>query len=246
MCILILGGIIFVLAGCQASGEAEDSDYQIVVQDYAELILKQDELSGVYDEALDVVGAYLDGDVELSAAEEQVKESINVLNDYIDTYTEYELTDEVTESLDLCDINAQEYKLVNNMAILDVEEYVTYLGTLYPYLSYESEEYTQTDELSCRYKLVVAEQELNKLYTYCSINYWFAPWEDDMLVYVEDEILSQLESIDIEDYSWENDRDSVETKGEKYLLELEEVIEELAGLVGEQQEALYEMEAGSY
>lgn len=246
MSILLLGGIILVSAGCQASGEAEESDYQMVVQDYAELILKQDELSGVYDVALDAVGSYLDGDEELGAAEQQVEEAINVLNDYIDTYIEYELTDEVTESLGLCDINAQEYKWVNNVAILDVEDYMTYLGTLYLYLSYETEEYTQTEALSYRYELLVTEQELNKLYTYCSINYWFAPWEDDMLVYVEDEILSQLESIDIEDYSWENDRDSVETKGEKYMLEMEEVKEKYAELVGEQQEVLYEMEAGSY
>ena len=98
------------------------------------------------------------------------------------------------------------------------------------------------EELEFVWERQSAIQELNRDYYGCTVNYWFAEWEEDTLPYIQEKLLDQFQSFRTENMNWETSRGAVEEKMGIYLNQAEEELNLWTEYLGEKQEELYQME----
>ena len=102
--------VCILFAGCGKS-KAQMESYQKIVDDYAVLILKEDEDSKAYDDALSAVGTYLEQRDEnvLNDAKTKVRETKESMEEASERIASYEMEDPFEELLTEYQIAPEEY-----------------------------------------------------------------------------------------------------------------------------------------
>ena len=106
----------------ESSSVSAQEDYQTIVEDYKELFLPLDQINYQYDCALETVGDYIGGKVNLSETEEKVNDTLSIIMEEKEkNYSYRKLEDEQISLLEEYGINAEEYETFGNSLR---EEYV--------------------------------------------------------------------------------------------------------------------------
>lgn len=233
-----------LLAGCKNKEQVGKEDYEIIVDDYAKILLLQDSDSADYDRALEAVGSYLkEPDEEtLKTARSFVQETVSQMEETSSEITSYEITEDFSDLLKEHGIEPEEYMMNADARPEELADYISTLQTLEEYLGYEETDDLTRSDLSEQYEMAVRVQEIMKNYNYCGINYWFAGWEEEAVSYVKQQVQDKLASFYAGQEAWQDDRDAVEQRMMIYLNELEELLEEWADRIGERQDEQYQLQ----
>lgn len=119
------------LAGCKAA-EDKDEGYKILIDDFAEVMLAQDQDSKIYDQALEAVARYLEtlSREDLDGAREAVDGAIGQMNEELKGITPYETRDEIEDILKKYEMDPEEYKVNADMRSVRLSDYVSKLDNL--------------------------------------------------------------------------------------------------------------------
>lgn len=232
-----------ILSGCAGGGK--DGEYRVIVDNYAEIMLAQDQDSLAYDRALEAVGAYLEdsGEETLTEALKTVQDTMARMEEEAGSYVPFEPSGELLEALEDYEMDSEEYKINADMRSGSLYSYLSSLEFLEFYLESERDFPGITrDTLEFTWEFDMEEQENMRGYCYASVNYWFAGWDEEQVEYVEEKVLGQFQSFGAETKVWENDRDAVELRLNAYLDNIERAMKEWETYIGGSQESLYELE----
>lgn len=236
-----------LLCGCGAGKDKQEEDYKMIVDDFAREVLLQDQDSALYDETLAAVGQYMenpDADT-LTLACQTVQEALEQMDEAVSACVPYEMDEEFEALLQDYGIDPEEYKIHADARSASMSGYISNLETLAVYLENERGDGAVGRVLRFLYEFYGNEQELMRGYGYCSINYWFAGWDDEAVEYVQQQVLSRLQSFAMDESVWEVQRDAVERKMSAYLDQYELLIDDWTKFLGENREDLYELEMES-
>lgn len=233
--------VCIVLNGC-GKKEEQKAEYQKIADDYADLILTEDEDSRNYETALSAVGNYLEQKDENSKEEAKqiVEDVIEQMEEASEEIKPYAMEDGFEDLLKKYGIEPEEYLMFADERKEELYDYLTTLRTLEEYLGEEDAAFSEA--LEKEYEMAANTQEIMKSYQYCGINYWFAGWEEEAADYVKEQVYDKLTSFSAEGEAWQDSREAVEERMTQYLDRLEELVNEWSGYLGEQQEKLYEQE----
>ena len=234
------------LGGCADTASTDTSENRRqIVDDMAPAILLIDSISALRDEALDIVGRYAE-----SGSDEDLQEAMEALEDTYDEllkleeqaeqYADAELTEEYLTILEEEDISAQDYLTFMTIPATNLENYSFEIYYLYSDLAdlYYGVE-TQEESFVFNYETQVLNQQYERQYGwYAYVNYWFAEWEDEDLDYVQEQILDHLTSLNTEGLEWDSSRDSIETRINAIIDNIETLTVELEAYVEEEEDAL--------
>lgn len=238
---LILCGVMSAaVIGCSPERKAS---YESVVMEHARVFLPMDGDGKAYESALSAAGKYLAGEMEQEEAEKKADKARRELMEAYDTIKTYEITPEMSELMKKHGIVPEEFEVFGNYRAGELQGYIEDVNALCEYLEYAESSDSDYQQLEFWHDQCSTIQENNHgYYYYMFINYWFAGWEEKKVDYVKAQILDRLECYLPEDYAWENDRDTIESKGSRYLDAMDECRTEAALHMGEKKEQLYEME----
>lgn len=249
--------VMVVLAGCgsgrtgsrqdmPAAGKMQKSakGYQIIVDDYAQIILRQDQDSARYEQALEQVGIYLEqpGREPLQAARDEVQSAVQELEQAAADISPYQPEEGFAELLAESGISYVEYAANADSRSESLYDYAQTLKNLDEYLRYEEQNDFTRGELQFLYEMSCEEHRITKGYCYYGINYWFAEWGEENLPYIEQQILGRLTSFCADEAVWEHSRAAVEQHMERYLNELEGLNAQWAEHLGNYQEEVYQQQ----
>ena len=211
------------------SVSAQD-DFQKVVEDYKTFFLPLDQASYQYDCALDTVGDYLQGTVNLSEATETVNKAINSLMESKEQNIGYSYLNEEQKNLfEKYEISADEF---NEFGISREYEEICMISNL----AELSDDLCYVEKSDSGYETLVSDQkeykemqEFRKGYHYYkNFNYWFAGWNQEMTDYVQEQVTPELKSCISEEFTWENDKEAAERKATDYMDKYEELSQRLS------------------
>lgn len=234
--------VLLLLAGC--SGKEQADGYKVIVDDYAAIILQRDLDSADYDNALAVVGTYMEkqNDAALQSARTLLGDTILRMEEASEGITSYQMKEDFSKLLQEHGIESEEYMWNADERKQTLEDYMITMKALDEYLSYEEDHSLMDQSLAMQYEMAVKVQNIMRSYEYCGINYWFAGWEEEKQEYIRQEVYEKLLSFDAPEETWQDDRDAVEERMGIYLNELEELYQEWANYLGEYQDELYQLE----
>ena len=212
------------------------------VDDYAVLILKEDEDSKAYDDALSAVGTYLEQRDEnvLNDAKTKVRETKESMEEASERIASYEMEDPFEELLTEYQIAPEEYLMFADERKEELYDYIHTLRTFEEYFENGKTDPDSLEELRKEHEMAIRMQDIMRSYQYCGINYWFAGWEDEAVDYVRKEVHEKLVSFSAEGEPWQDTRQAVEQRMTFYLNQLEDLTNEWAEYLGERQEELYQ------
>lgn len=239
----VLAGILIVMGitGCASKKAQEElAQRKAIVDDYAKIILLQDQDSAKFDKALAVVDAYLaDASAEQkNAAQDTIQEMIAQMETDSAACETYEISEELGQMLEAHQISRVEYQMNADSRLTYLQDYIQDLTYLQEYVSYADESDADRKALQTYYDFAVEEQRLMRSYNYIGINYWFAGWGEEETAYIRQEVLEQLVSFSFADAQWQDSRDAVEASMNGCLDSLEELYNEWAAHIGESWEEL--------
>lgn len=251
-----------LLAGCSSSGSTSDGGSdgskttgiqtsfseetgRAVIDDFAALTLETDSYSAYYDEVLEIVGAYAESGetADLAEAANALSEALTWAQESYDTLEEYEIGEELAEQLAEVGFSEDEYLLYSDELANNLSNYLNDLYVLSEYLvmCYNSGELL--DDFLFMYDSLVAEQDYMRQYSYWVVNYWFAEWDEELVEYVQETILANLQSFYSDVSEWDADQDSVETRINAILDSYSELQEEMSDHIGDTQQKINDMQA---
>lgn len=251
-----------LLAGCSSSGSTSDggSDSstttgmqtafseetgRAVIDDFAALTLETDSYSAYYDEVLAIVGDYAESGetADLAEAVNALSEALTWAQESYDNLEEYEISEELAEQLAEVGFSEDEYLLYSDELANNLLNYLNDLSVLgeYQVMCYDSGELM--DDFLFMYDTLVAEQDYMRQYSYWVINYWFAEWDEELVEYVQETILANLQSFYSDVSEWDADQDSVETRINAILDSYSELQEEMSDHIGDTQQKINDMQA---
>ena len=227
-----------------ASAYGAEEGYREIVDDYAEIMLAMDQDSAAVDQVLEAVEGYLEnsGKENLQNAIDLAGQSRETFEELADSGETYVMEEEFAALLTEYGILPEEYEINAQMRNSAWIGYIQDMKTLEYYLQAENGEYPMREELEFVWERQIAIQELNRDYYGCTVNYWFAEWEEDTLPYIQEKLLDQFQSFRTENMNWETSRGAVEEKMGIYLNQAEEELNLWTEYLGEKQEELYQME----
>lgn len=242
----VLAGILIVtgIAGCASQKEQEElAECRAIIDDYAKIILLQDQDSANFDKALSAVGVYLaDASAEQkNAAQDTVQEMIAQMETDSEACETYEISEELGQMLETHQISRVEYQMNADSRLTYLQDYIQDLTYLEEYLSYADEGEALMEDLQMTYQFMAQEQQLMRQYNGIGIHYWFAGWGAEETAYVKQEVLDKLTSFSAEDVQWQDSRDAVEASMNACLDELEVLYNEWTAYIGESWEELNQM-----
>lgn len=241
----MLGGAVIALSACGSGNRKKEAeDRKTIVDDYAQIMMLQDQDSQAYDQVLEEIGAYLeqpDSDKQEKLLE-LMENTIQDMEKLTDSYVPYQADQEFAKLLDENGISSAEYEMNANGRYQMLAMYIQDLTFLEFYV--ESADYDEIamNELDEAYKEYVENQKDMQGYNYTGVNYWFAGWEAEDVEYVKEQVLKRFLSFSVENPVWETERDAVEVRMNTYLNRIEERLDQSAERLGEKQERLYELE----
>ncbi|HIR28438.1 MAG TPA: hypothetical protein IAB84_10760 [Candidatus Choladousia intestinigallinarum] len=222
---------------------AQEDGYKEIVDDYAEIMLAMDQDSAMVDQVLEAVSTYLEdsGEDNLQKAMELSGSTREAFEELADSGETYVMEEEFAGLLEEYGIFPEEYEINAQMRYSEVIGYIQDMKTLEYYLEAEQGAYPMREELEFVWERQDAVQKLDREYYGCTVNYWFAEWEEDTLPYIQETLLDQFQSFTTENMSWETSRKAVEEKMGIYLDQVEKEMDKWTEYLGEQQEELYQM-----
>ncbi len=227
---------------CTAQGEEGQ-----IIEDFKEIIMAQDEDSALYDQVLMAAGEYAEkrDEESLLKAKACMEETIGQFEARIEECqnSAYEMEPSFRELLMDYGINPEEYQMHADLRASYLVGYQDSTSLLLSILE-RGESGAQIEALFEQlYLQDAAVQEYMRKSHFYEINYFFCEWEEEAVESLEQEVLSKLQSFTAQGQPWETKKEAVEQKMTVYLEELEDVVEQLSGKIGEEQEKLYRMEA---
>ena len=224
---LTLSGSISIIG---SSSVFAQEDYQTIVEDYKELFLSLDQMNYQYDCALETVGDYIEGKINLSEAEEKVNDTLSIVMEEKEKNYSYRiLEDEQISLLEEYGINSEEYETFGNSLREEYVYIICNLAELADDLYYAKKSESGYETLVSDQKEYKELQELKKEYHYYrNFNYWFADWNEEMTAYVQDQVSPELKSFISGDFVWEKDKDIAECKAMDYMDNYEAGMQQLS------------------
>ncbi len=242
----VLAGIIIAVAitGCASSKNQEElAQRRAIVDDYAAIILLQDQDSANFDKALLAVHAYLaDASAEQkTAAQDTIEDMIAQLKTDSAACESYEISKELGQMLEAHQISRVEYQMNADSRYTYLQDYIQDLTYLEEYLSYADEGDAFMEDLQVTYRFMEEEQRLMRHYNFIGINYWFAGWGEEETAYIRQAVLDKLTSFSAQDVQWQDSRDAVEESMNACLDQVEELYNEWTAYIGESWEEQNQM-----
>lgn len=242
----IFAGIIIAvgITGCTSSKNQEElAQRKAIVDNYAEIILLQDQDSANYDKALSAVEAYLanSSTEQKNVAQDTIQDMVAQMETDSAACESYEISEELGQMLEAHQISRIEYQMNADSRYTYLQDYIQDLTYLEEYLSYADEGDAFMEDLQVTYRFMEEEQRLMRQYNCIGINYWFAGWGEEETAYIRQEVFDQLTSFLAEDMQWEDSRDAVEESMNACLDQVEELYNEWTAYIGESWEELNQM-----
>ena len=213
-----------LLSGCgpkqpwETAGVSEDF-YQ-VTEDFAPRYLELDQDGYRYDQALEAVDAYLAGETGQDEAVSALEETIQYFETELDGWETVSLDETLTKHLQAVDISPVEYEMCINEADQTSRENLSW-------------------SLSKDQKI---QDSTRGYYYYGCLNYWFPGANEKEREYLDIKVIDQLHSYIPEDPVWCSTREEAEEQVMRYLDAEEDILNQFADHVGQQQNDLYKME----
>lgn len=232
------------VGGCASGSDSSNiEERKAIIDDYAGILLLQDEDSAGFDEALAAVGGYLE-----SPTAQQKKAVMEVLEDTISQMEadsadckSYEASQEFGQMLEKQGISLVEYQMNADSRYTYLQDYIQDLEFLQEFLEYSDEGEAFMQDLKMTYYFMSEEQKQMQGYNYTGVNYWFAGWGEEETAYVKEQVLDKFKSFSAEDAQWKESRDDVEAAMNAYLDEVEELYDDWTAYIGESWEELNQM-----
>lgn len=236
-----------VLGGCgpkqpwETAGVSED--FYLVTEDFAPRYLELDQDGQRYDQALEAVEAYLAGESSQDEAIASLEQAVLYIETELEDWENVALDEALTSRLQAVDISPSEYESFANSRPTNLQSQQADLLSLLYYLEYAEEDPTSRENLGWSLDKDQKVQDSSRgYYYYGCLNYWFPGADDAERAYLEAEVIDKLRSYIPEDPLWCSTREDAEEQVMMYLDEMEEVLNQLADHVGQQQNDLYQME----
>lgn len=233
--VLIAVGIV----GCAPADSGKDwEEREAIIDDYAAILLLQDQDSARFDEALAAVNAYLENTT--AGQKEETKALLDKimqqLQDDSSGYEPYEPSEELKQMLENQGISLEEYQINADSRYIYLQGFIQDLVYLQEYLDYADEGGSSMEDLERVCYLMTEEQKYIRGYSYTGVNYWFAGWGEKEVEYIRHQVLDKFTSFFAEDAQWLDSRDAVEARMNTYLDSVEELGDQWAAYIGESME----------
>lgn len=217
---------VFLISACGK----QNKDYKNVADNLAEIMIPLDQAGALYEEGMDAVEDYLDGRLSEAEVHSILLEKEEEIQAMQEDFTGYQIPDQIKGVLKNCQIDAVEYQDCADERVQFAAEYVQNLDFLDQYCQIYGEQ--EKEEVRVAYERELKILEAEKGYHYYHINYFCAPWDEQAVSYVQENLIDKLTVNKSEYFAWESDRDKIEKivmsyldKVEKCLYELKEDIE---------------------
>lgn len=224
-----------------------DIYYQMVVEEYAKVLLPMDEDGYAYSRGIADVGKYLSGEASKETAVESVGTAIERLKERTESWEEYEISLEMSDLMKEYGISSEFIEIDISVWPETLHRYLVDLDQIYSYLQ-QAEEYNDAYRMTALYHGKSASKweamRMNDFYTY--INYHFVDWEDDMAACLEEHLLSRLKYFLSDGYVWETDRNVIFQKHDDYIAYMETLIETWPELKEQIEEEYRKKKAGKW
>lgn len=236
-----------LLSGCGAKQPWETAgvseDFYQVTEDFAPRYLELDQDGQQYDQALEAVDAYLAGETSQDEAIASVEQAVLYTETELEDWENVALNDTLTSQLQAVDISPAEYEAFANSRPTNLQSQQTDLLSLLYYLEYAEDDPTSRENLSWSLdKDQKVQNSTRGYYYYGCLNYWFPDADDAELEYLETKVIDKLHAYIPENPVWCGTREDAEEQVMLYLDEVEEILNQFADHVGQQQNDLYAME----
>lgn len=243
MKVFIITAVMLFVTGCGSGKVAEE--YRMVVDDYAEIILPQDQDSYEFDRVLETVGTYLeDSNPEnLKKAETLLLDTMERFQGNLECSEKKELGEDLKSSLKTCGIATEDYRMCQEIRGIMLSSYCDSMERLLFYLDAEDSDFPFREELEDIYESDIIMQRANRGSEFCSMNYLFAEWDEKSTAYFQEKIVNQMKSFTADGAVWETDREKIEDIVLAYEKQMEEEISKTASRVGKANEELIQMES---
>ena len=206
----------------------EDIYYQLVIEEYANIIFPIDEDAYLYHCALSDIGEYLSGQISKETALESVQYALEHLEKRQNSWETYTVSLEISDLMREYGILSEIFEVRINNWPNKLQNYIMDLNRIYPYLQ-QAEEYNRSHlNTALLHELAVQAWELAHMhYFYNYVNYWFADWEDKKISYLQEHVLNKLKCFMPDKYVWETDREVIFKKFDDYTKDMEALTESI-------------------
>lgn len=238
-------GLMTAVFGCSSKTGRDDLDERrAIIDDYAGIMLLQDQDSAGFDEALAAVEKYLENRTkeQKEASGRTIEETIRRMEKDAAACSPYTVSDELAGMLKNQGISRAEYEMNANSRDDALQEFIQELRYLQEYLEYADAGETAMEDLESAYGFSSEIQQINCGYQYTGVNYWFAGWGEEEVSYVEQQVRDRFQSFCAEDAKWLDSRDEVEAQMNVWLDRYEAVNSALTESIGDSWEDLKQME----
>ena len=227
----------------QENGSELSEDFQAVVRDFSALFLSFDEDSYYFDQVLNEVQGYLEGEKNREETVDIVREALSWYQEEGEGLEEFTLDDGLADALFACKISAEEYKAFGNSRENELYNYSMNVSTLLEYLESAEELQESYEDLEFFYLVHRDEQDsMRGYYYYGCLNYWFVWADEEEKDYLHEQVISKIKACKPQNPVWYDDQEEVEEVVMGYLDEVEEINARMAKHIGEATEELYGME----
>ena len=206
----------------------EDIYYQLVIEEYANIIFPIDEDAYLYHCALSDIGEYLSGQISKETALESVQYALEHLEKRQNSWETYTVSLEISDLMREYGILSEIFEVRINNWPNKLQNYIMDLNRIYPYLQ-QAEEYNRSHlNTALLHELAVQAWELAHMhYFYNYVNYWFADWEDKKISYLQEHVLNKLKCFMPDKYVWKTDREVIFKKFDDYTKDMEALTESI-------------------
>ena len=170
MKVFIITAVILIATGCSSRKISEE--YRMVADDYAKIILPQDQDSYEFDQVLEAVGTYLEDSTpeNLKKAENLLSDTTERFQDSLEQSEKRELDEDLKSSLKTCGIATEDYKLCQEFRGMLLSSYCDSMERLLFYLDAEDSDFPFREELEDIYESDIIMQRANRGSEFCSMN----------------------------------------------------------------------------
>ena len=234
--VLIIGGI----TGCGLIGGGKDlEERKAIIDDYAAILLLQDQDSARFDEGL----ADNRTAEQKEAAEALLEELIQQLQADSSECEPYEPSEELKQMLENQGISLEEYQMNADSRYIYLQGFIQELAYLQEFLKYADKGDIFMEDLERVCYMMTEEQKYICAYSYTGVNYWFAGWGEKEVEYVRQQVLDKLTSFSAQDAQWLDNRGAVEARMNTYLDSVEDLDDQWAAYIGASKEEAEEIKA---
>lgn len=206
----------------------EDIYYQLVIEEYANVVFPIDEDAYLYYCALSDIGEYLSGQISKETALESVQYALEHLEERQNSWKTYTVSLEMSDLMREYGILSESFEVCINNWPNKLQNYIMDLNRIYPHLQ-QAEEYNLSHlNTALFHEIAVQAWEFAHIhYFYDYVNYWFADWDDKKIAYLQEHVFDKLKCFMPDEYVWETDREIIFKKFDDYAKDMEALTESI-------------------